>query len=111
MSESQPRPVGQILGAGHGAALFAAIGTLVGGSVGVDGDEGVGGESRSRAGHVESTGQVGSQMGVRLKMGRQGGQRRLGMRSSAATTTDGRQIKGHGGQDARDRLPRRAGDA
>lgn len=69
MTQSEEGPLGQFLGAGHGAPFLGAIDALGGRSVCVESYEGVGGEPRCRQGNMESAGKVSSQVSIGLEMG------------------------------------------
>lgn len=96
VAQPEVRPLRHILGAGHGASFLPSINTLGGGSVGVEGDEGVGRQASGRYVDVEATGEMGGDVGVGLKVSRQRGQRRLGV--CPATAADLKMRRGHDGR-------------
>lgn len=96
VAQPEVGPVSQILGAGHGASFLPAISTLGGGGIGVEGDEGVGGQASSRYVDMEATGEMGSDLSVRLEVSGQRGQRRLCVRPATAANLKMR--RGHNGR-------------
>lgn len=71
MAQPQPGSVGQVLGAGHGAASLAAIGPLGGRRVCVQADEAMGREPGGGERHMEAAGQVSGDVRIGLEMGRE----------------------------------------
>lgn len=96
MAEPEEGPLGHVLGSGHGTRVAGAI-ALGGARVCVDADERVGGEAGGWDGDVEAAGEVGSQLGVRLGVGGQRGQRRLRVSPSAAGPAQRREVERHDG--------------
>lgn len=95
MAHPDEGPAGHVLGSSHGTSLLAAIVTLGGRSIGVEGDQGVGGQLCRRDVDMESTGEVCRDLCVGLKMGGQRGQRRLGVSTTATAAVD---VRRHGGR-------------
>lgn len=71
MTKPDEGPVGHVLGTSHGTPLLAAIVALGGRGVGVEGDQGVGGQLCRGDVDMESAGEVCCDLGVGLKVGRQ----------------------------------------
>lgn len=99
VAQSQPGAFGHLFGTGHGASLLAAIGAFGGRRVGVEGDQGVGGESSGGVGDMEATSEVSREVRIGLEMGWERGQRRLSVSPSAGASQVW-QAHGHGDQDA-----------
>ena len=71
MAEPDEGPVGHVLGTSHSTPLLASIVALGGRGVGVEGNQGVGGQLCRRYVDMESTGEMCRDLGVGLKVGRQ----------------------------------------
>ena len=97
-SQAGEGSMGQLLGTAHSAPFFGDIVALGGRGVGVQRDQGVGGQPGGGQRNVESAGQVGGDVCIGLEVDREGGQR--GLRANAASSEH---VGSHAGAETREK--------